>query len=101
MKKIIRLFVILMVITLSVSCKKKDDNKDKIINNMDSNPLTLSITEIEDDYFLGEHPWPSPRQYKVFKQVEGDYSVGNIVDVEYDEITEIEENKQYEVTVKS
>lgn len=102
LKKFVRLFVTIMIITFLLSCKKREDESAGIlIDNPDSSYLTLSILEIEDDYFLAELPWPSPRQYKVYEQIEDDYCIGDIVDVEYDEITEIIENKQYEVTVKS
>jgi len=60
---------------------------------------TLYDGEIEDDYFLGAHPWASSRKYKVFASLDKDLCVGDYVDVYFDEMNEISEHS-YEISAK-
>lgn len=106
MKRMMQILCLMVMMSLFVSCAgKKDDNevqtddaaKADIIKN--SQEVTLSIQEIEDDYFLAVLPWPSPIKYKVFAKLSKDFCVGDYVDVYYTEETELEENS-FEITAE-
>jgi len=79
------------ILALSILAGCKEDNNDPEVSqseNAETQSITLSIDEIEDDYFLAQHPWASPLRYKVYTDLEDDYCVGDYVDVYFDEMTE-------------
>ncbi len=100
MKKVFQILFIFTIMFLLVSCSK--EKKDKIEEKVDienSERIILSIKEIGDGYFLAEHPWPTPREYKVFATLDEDFCIGDYIDVYYDELTEINEFS-FELTAK-
>lgn len=85
---------------LLISCTKKNENNDNPKVNTDNlESIILLIEEIEDEYFLGMHPWASPRKYKVFASLNKELCVGDYVDVYFDEMIEISE-QSYEISAK-
>lgn len=100
MKRVIKIISIIVVMFLLISCTKKNENNDDSkVNTDDLESIILSIEEIEDEYFLGMHPWASPQKYKVFASLCEDQCVGDYVDVYFDEMNEISENS-YEISAK-
>ena len=100
MKRVVKIISIIVVMFLLISCTKKNENNDDSkVNTDDLESIILSIEEIEDEYFLGMHPWASPRKYKVFVSLNEDLCVGDYVDVYFDEMNEISEHS-YEISAK-
>jgi len=93
MKKLIQILCVTVMLCLLVSCSgEKDDSVEQGESIENSESITLTIAEIKDEYFLAQPPLPSPLQYKVFANLDEDYSVGDYVEVYYEEMTEIEED---------
>lgn len=100
MKKILYLLCMIITASLVVSCsgKKENNNTNENQDNIEnSENITLSIDEIKDDYFMAQHPWPSPIIYKVYTKLDKKYCVGDYVDVYYKNMTETEEGL-FEIT---
>lgn len=107
-KKVLYLISIITVLTMLVSCTKKDvndtkddthDSKDTNIDLTDKEFVTLAITELGEGYFLASHPWPSPSEYKVYSEnLDDDLCVGDYVDVYYDEMIEVVKDTSFEIT---
>lgn len=95
MKKAVQLLCFLVILFAFVSCSKKEKENGEM-----GEYITLSIDEINEDYFLAQHPWASPLRYKVFYELKDDYCVGDYVTVFYEEMTLTEEG-YFEVIVDS
>lgn len=91
MKKMMRTVIMIVMALLLAACSgEKEDHEGQEV-------ITLSIDEIKENFFLAQHPWPSPLKYKVFANLEEDYCVGDFVDVYYEKMTETKEDF-YEIT---
>lgn len=100
MKSMFQVLCLIAIVSLLISCsKEKDDKVGPKVDVEGAESVILSIKEIGDGYFLAEHPWASPQNYKVFCALDEDLCVGDYVDVYYDELIEISENS-YEITAK-
>ncbi|HWT75011.1 MAG TPA: hypothetical protein VN258_09885 [Mobilitalea sp.] len=98
MKRLMYTMIITIIFISLASCSRHKKAEDEQTSDSDSNLLTLSIVTIEDDYFMAENPWPSPNQFKVLEKLDDKYCEGDIIDVYYKEMNEIDTN-YYEVTV--
>lgn len=103
MKKIFLILFIFTIMSLSVSCSKDGNEKvDEKVDIENSESITLTITELDDGYFLAEHPilqFPSQSKYKVIATLDDDFCVGDYIKVYYNEISEIN-NNSYEIPAK-
>lgn len=86
---------IILVLLLLISCSNENEEDEVNIEGLEKE--ILSIKEIKDDYFLAEHPWPTPYEYKVFADLDEDYCIGDYINVYYDEMIEVGEYS-YEIT---